>query len=77
MINLIILAFFMVSLGTSRKGQNCTTHMPQLRYVDKNLKSTLDRLFLLYGAEQCGPKVVGKTVSKMAVRERFLCFSEY
>ena len=67
----------MVSLSPSRKGQNLTTNMSQQRYVVKNLKSTLNPLRLLYGTEQYGPKVDGKTGSKMAVIEKFLCFNEY
>jgi hypothetical protein len=50
--------------------------MSQQRYVDKDLKSTLNLLRLLYGTKQYGPKVVGKTGSKMAVSEKFLCFNE-
>jgi hypothetical protein len=40
------------------------------------MKSKLNLLRLLYGAEQNGPKVVGKTGSKMAVSEKLLCFNE-
>jgi hypothetical protein len=50
--------------------------MSQQRYVDKNLKSTLNPLRLLYGAEQNGPKVAGKTGQKLAVSEKLLCFNE-
>jgi len=38
--------------------------MWQQPYVDKNLKSTLNPLLLLYGTEQYGPKIGGKTGSK-------------
>jgi hypothetical protein len=41
------------------------------------MKSMLNTLRPLYGTEQNGPKVVGKTGSKMAVIEKFLCFNEY